>query len=41
MIAMKIFPQEENWAERPIWLFIYSMVLAVCSIATFLDRGLL
>jgi len=38
---MKIFPQAENWAERPIWLFIYSVVLAVCSIATFLDRGLL
>jgi len=38
---MKIFPQAKNWAERPIWLFTYSVMLAVCAAASIIERGIL
>jgi len=41
VIAMKIFPKSANWAERPVWLFIYAVVLAVCAAVSILEKGLL
>jgi len=38
---MKIFPTSNNWAERPIWLAVYAVMLSVCAAVSIIDSGLL
>jgi len=37
---MKIWPESDDWAERPFWLWVYAVMLAViCAVEVLAVRG--